>query len=101
LRFLCSGLVGFKLQVSVPARSSRLHFRRAMPWQKVSLPRPHIAGGHHAPPELCTEKALSYQRSTRFAAAMVLTALSTPLKDLSRRLTYVGSFDNWAIIKMM
>jgi hypothetical protein len=28
-------------------------------------------------------------------------ALSTPLKDLSRWLTYVGSFDNWAIIKMM
>jgi hypothetical protein len=35
----------------------------------------------------CAPKTLSDQRSTRFAAAMALTALITPLKDLSRRLT--------------
>jgi hypothetical protein len=38
-------------------------------------------------PELCAEKALSDQGSTRFAAAVALMALVMPLKDLSRRLT--------------
>jgi hypothetical protein len=38
-------------------------------------------------PELCAEKALSDQGSTRFAAAAASMALVMPLKDLSRRLT--------------
>jgi hypothetical protein len=51
-------------------------------------------------PELCTDKALSDQPSTRFSAAMALMALVVPLKELSRRLTYVGSFDNCTIIEL-
>jgi hypothetical protein len=76
-------------------------FKR-VPWNKgkliVAKPplRPkHLSPKWAAPPWAsgpvshpnCAPKILSDQRSTRFAAAMALTALVMPLKDLSRRPT--------------